>query len=164
MPHQPLRFATLLAGLLSAAPPPIPAPAADYGQATIDPLTLAERDLAAESRGDVAGALALYADDAIIQNGGLCWKACTGTAAIKKELERRVAAKNQFQIVAKLRYGNVAVVGTELKIGYIAWTGVDQVMVWSIYEVKGDKIAVATLVGQRTDPQTARFIAARGGK
>lgn len=34
----------------------------------------------------------------------------------------------------------------------------DRVVVWNIYEVKGDKIAVATLIGQRTDPQTAQFI------
>ena len=47
---------------------------------------------------------------------------------------------------------------TELQIGYIESSGVDRVVVWNIYEVKGDKIAVATLVGQRTDPQTARFI------
>jgi hypothetical protein len=26
------------------------------------------------------------------------------------------------------------------------------------HDVKGDKIAVVTLAGQRTDPQTARFI------
>jgi hypothetical protein len=31
---------------------------------------LAEQDLAAESRGDVAAALALYSDDAILQYGG----------------------------------------------------------------------------------------------
>jgi hypothetical protein len=30
--------------------------------------------------------------------------------------------------------------------------------VWIIYEVRGDKIAVATLVGQRTDRQTAQYI------
>jgi hypothetical protein len=54
--------------------------------------------------------------------------------------------------------GNVAVVQTELRIGYIEKSGVDRVIVWSIYEVTGDKIAVVTLVGQRTDPQTARFI------
>ena len=54
--------------------------------------------------------------------------------------------------------GNVAVVQTELKIGYIESSGVDRVVVWNTYEVKGDKIAVVTLVGQRTDEQTARFI------
>jgi len=30
--------------------------------------------------------------------------------------------------------------------------------VWNIYEITGDKIAAATLVRQRTDPQTAQFI------
>jgi hypothetical protein len=45
--------------------------AEDYGQATINPMLLAEQDLTAESRGDVAAALALYRDDAIVQYGGL---------------------------------------------------------------------------------------------
>jgi hypothetical protein len=127
--------------------------------AQADPASLAEQDAAAESRGDVTAALALYGDDAIIQGGGLCASApCVGKAAIQKELERRVAAKNQATIVGKYVSGNVAVVKTEVRIGFIEWTGVDRVVVWDIYEVKGDKIAVVTLVGQRTDPQTARFI------
>jgi hypothetical protein len=135
-----------------------PAPAADFGQAKVDPASLAEQDLAAQSSGDVAAALALYSDDAVVQNGGLCWTACVGKAAIQKELERRVEAKNRFKIIGKYVSGNVAVVQTELQIGYIESSGVDRVVVWNIYEVTGDKIAVATLVGQRTDPQTARFI------
>jgi len=141
----------LLASMLAIAVS-TPAPA------EVDPASLAERDLAAESRGDVPAALALYSDDAIVQNGGLCWTPCVGKAAIQKELERRVAAKNRFTIIGKYVSGNVAVVQTELRIGYIEKSGVDRVVVWNIYEVKGDKIAIATLVGQRTDPQTARFI------
>jgi hypothetical protein len=69
-----------------------------------------------------------------------------------------VAAKNRWTIIGKYVTGNVAVVQTELRIGYIEQSGVDRVIVWSIYEVRGDNIAVVTLVGQRTDPQTARFI------
>jgi len=126
--------------------------------AEVDPASLAERDMAAESRGDVAAALASYSDDAIVQYGGLCWTPCVGKAAIQKELERRVAAKNRWTIIGKYVSGNVAVVQTELQIGYIEKSGIDRVIVWCIYEVKGDKIAVVTLVGQRTDPQTARFI------
>src|SRR5436190_23832712 len=142
---------TLLASMLALA---VPTPAA----AEVDPAWLAERDLAAESRGDVAAALALYSDDAIVQYGGLCWTPCVGKATIQRELERRVAAKNEWKVIGKYVSGNVAVVQTELKIGYIETSGVDRVVVWNIYEVKGDKIAVATLVGQRTDPQTAQFI------
>jgi len=155
--NRPRFFIALFASvpILAAS---MPAPAQDYGLAKVNPASLAEQDLAAESRGDVAAALALYSDDAIIQNGGLCWTACVGKAAIQKELERRVAAKNKFKIVGEYVSDNVAVVKTELQIGYIEQSGVDRVVVWNIYEVTGDKIAVATLVGQRTDPQTARFI------
>ena len=100
----------------------------------------------------------MYRDDAIVQYGGLCWTPCVGKAAIEKELERRVAAKNEWKIIGKYVSGNVAVVQAELKIGYIEYTGVDHVVVWSIYEVTGDKIAAVTLAGQRTDPETKRFI------
>src|SRR6266403_1136323 len=149
--NRPIFFLTLLPSMLALAVS-TPAPA------EVDPASLAERDMAAESRGDVAAALASYSDDAIVQYGGLCWTPCVGKAAIQKELERRVAAKNEWKIIGKYVSDNVAVVQTELKIGYIENSGVDRVVVWNIYEVKGDKIAVATLVGQRTDPQTARFI------
>ena len=149
--NRPILFATYLTSMLVLAVS-TPAPA------QVDPASLAERDLAAESRGDVAAALALYNDDAIVQYGGLCWTPCVGKTAIQKELERRVAAKNRWTIIGKYVSGNVAVVQTELQIGYIEKSGVDRVVVWNIYEVTGDKIAVVTLVGQRTDPQTARFI------
>ena len=127
--NRPVFSVTVLASMLALAVS-TPAPAKD------DPASLAQRDLAAESRGDAAAALALYSDDAIVQYGGLCWPPCVGKAAIQKELERRVEAKNRFE-----------------------GSGVDRVIVWCIYETKGDKIAVVTLVVQRTDPQTARFIA-----
>jgi hypothetical protein len=149
--NRPILFATYLTSMLVLAVS-TPAPA------QVDPASLAERDLAAESRGDVAAALALYNDDAIVQYGGLCWTPCVGKAAIEKELERRVAAQNRWTIIGKYVSGNVAVIQTELRIGYIEKSGVDRVIVWCIYEMKGDKIAVVTLVGQRTDPQTARFI------
>ena len=155
--NRSILLAAATASLLAFAVP-AQAPARNYGQAKVDPAALAEKDLAAESRGDVAAALALYADNAIIQNGGLCATPCIGKAAIQKELERRVEAKNRFKVVGKYVSGNVAVIKTELRIGYIESSGVDRVVVWNIYEVVGDKIAVATLVGQRTDPQTARFI------
>jgi hypothetical protein len=149
--NRPIFFLTLLASMLALAVSP---PAT----AEVNPASLAERDMAAQSRGDVTAALTLYSDDAIVQYGGLCWTPCVGKTAIQKELERRVAAKNQWTIIGKYVSGNVAVVQTELRIGYIEKSGVDRVIVWSIYEVTGDKIAVVPLVGQRTDPQTARFI------
>lgn len=144
-------FAALLASILTLA---VSTPAS----AEVDPASLAEQELAAESRDDVAAALALYGDDAIVQYGGLCSPTCVGKAAIQKELERRVAAKNRWTVIDKYVSGNVAVVKTELRLGYIEQSGADRLVIWCIYETKGDKIAVVTLAGQRTDPQTARFI------
>jgi hypothetical protein len=149
--NRPIFFATFLAAMIALA---VSTPA----RAEADPASLAEQDMAAESRGDAAAALALYGDDAIVQYGGLCWTPCVGKAAIQKELERRVEAKNRWTIIGKYVSGNVAVVQTELRIGYVEQSGVERVIVWCIYETKGDKIAVVTLAGQRTDPQTARFI------
>jgi hypothetical protein len=156
--NRPVVFVTLLASMLAlAVSTPTPA--------QVDPASLAQRDVAAQSRGDVAVSLALYGDDAIVQGGGLCWTPCVGKAAVQKELERRVAAKNHAKIIGQYVSGNVAVVKTEVRLidkfgAPIEWSpGVDRIIVWNIYEVTGGKIAVVTLVGQRTDPQTARFIA-----
>jgi hypothetical protein len=149
--NRAILFASLLATLLAFAVS-TPAPA------QTDPASLAERDLAAQTGGDVAAALALYSDEAVVQYGGLCWTPCVGKAAIQKELERRVEAQNRWTVIGKYVSGNVAVVQTELRIGFIEPSGVDRVVVWCIYEAKDNKIAVVTLVGQRTDPQTARFI------
>src|SRR4051794_2822299 len=97
---RPFFFAIWAASMLATVVPGR-ALAQDYGQATVNPITLAEQDLAAESRGDVAAALALYRDDAIVQYGGLCWTPCVGKEAVEKELERRVAAKNEWKIIGK---------------------------------------------------------------
>jgi hypothetical protein len=136
--------------------------------AEVDPASLAQQDVAAQSRGDVSTALALYSDDAIVRYGGLCWTPCVGKAAVQKEIERRVAAKNHANIIGTYVSGNVAVVKTEVRLTTtdksgversVEWSpGVDRIIVWNIYEVTGGKIAVVTLVGEKTDPQTGRFI------
>lgn len=154
-------FGTLLASIFALG---VTMPA----RAQPTPASLAEQDMAAQSRGDVAAALALYSNNAIVQGGGRCWSPCVGKVAIRKELERRVAARNHATIIARYVSGNVAVIKSEVRLWYIdnsgvrrniQWSpGVDRIIVWNIYEENGGRIAVVTLVGQRTDPQTARFI------
>jgi len=65
--NRPVFFVALLAFMLAVS---APARAEDYGQAAVNPASLAEQDLAAQSRGNVAAALALYSDNAIVQYGG----------------------------------------------------------------------------------------------
>jgi hypothetical protein len=159
--NKPVFFGALLASITAVG-------VSTTTLAQVNPATLAQQDVAAESRGDAAAALALYSDDAIVQYGGLCWTPCVGKAAVQKEIERRVEAKNHAKIIGKYVSGNVAVVKTEVRVTAIDksgaerpvdWSpGVERIIVWNIYEIAGGKIAVVTLVGQRTDPQTARFI------
>ena len=76
--------------------------------AQTDPAALLKKYAEAINRGDVAGALALYADDAVIDGGGLCTVApCVGKAAIQKELERQVADKQHITILKQYVSGNV---------------------------------------------------------
>src|SRR4051794_2519781 len=58
---RPISFAIRAASMLAVVFPGLVL-AQDYGQATVNPMLLAEQDLAAESRGDVRAALALYRD------------------------------------------------------------------------------------------------------
>ena len=150
--NRPVFFATLFASVLALAAPTLAA-------AKVNPASLVQQAAAAQNRGDVAGVLALYADDAVLQVGALCTPTpCVGKAAIQKEIERRVADKTRATIIGKYVSGNVAVVQFEVRGGATQKAGVDRFIVWNIYEVKEDKIAAGTAALQRTDPQTARFI------
>jgi ketosteroid isomerase-like protein len=85
--QQSFFLVTMLASTLTLA-------ASTVALAQSDPVALLEKHDEAINRGDAAGALALYADDAVMDGGGLCQAAsCVGKAAIQKELERRVANK-----------------------------------------------------------------------
>jgi ketosteroid isomerase-like protein len=149
-------FVTLFASILTLAASPV-------AFAQVDPAALLEQHRAAIARGDAAGALALYADDAVIDShgpGGLCAATpCVGKAAIQKELERRVAAKGQATTIKNYVSGNVVTSRGETRNDATQKAGVERIIGWAIYEMKGDKISSVHLgIPERTDPQTARFL------
>ena len=149
--NRPVFFATLLASILALAAPTLAA-------GKVNPASLVQQAATAQNRGDVAGVLALYSDDAVLQVGALCSPTpCVGKAAIQKEIERRVADKARATIIGKYVSGNVAAVQFEIRGDSVQKAGVDRFIVWNIYEVKGDKIVAGTAAPQRTDPQTAHF-------
>ena len=143
---------TLLASALTLAAAPV-------ALAQSDPEAVQKKHVEAIARGDVASAFALYANDAVIDGGGLCTAApCVGKAAIQKELERRVADKQQATILKQYVSGNVMTSRVEVRNDMIKKAGVERVIVWVIYEMKGDKIAyIRGAIADRSDPQTARF-------
>jgi hypothetical protein len=127
-----------------------------------NPVAVQQQLLDVLARGDVAGALALFTEDAVIDaESGLCARApCVGKAAIQKDLERYVADKSR-RITPLNTYvsGNVLVTRFEARSATIQKTGVDRIILWGIREMRGDKIAsTRCCLPDRTDPQTARFL------
>jgi ketosteroid isomerase-like protein len=127
--------------------------------AQVDPAALVEQHRAAIARGDVAGALALYTDDAVIDAPGRCAATpCVGKAAIQKELESRVAVNNRATAIKNYVSDNVVTSQFEVRNDATQKAGVERAILWVIYVMKGDKIASVYGIPERTDPQTARFL------
>lgn len=128
-----------------------------------DPVAVQQQLLDDLSRGNVGGALDLFTDDAVIDSeSGFCASApCVGKAAIQKDLERFVADKSR-RVTTLNTYvtGNVLLTRFEARSATIQKAGVERIILWGIREMHGDKIASSRCcLPERTDPQTARFLA-----
>jgi ketosteroid isomerase-like protein len=136
--------------------------AAAVAPAQADPVAVQQQLLDALARGDVAAALDLYTEDAVIDSeSGHCAKApCVGRAAIQKDLERYVADKSRRVTVLNTYVsGNVLVTRFEARSATIQKAGVERIILWEIRETRGDKIAsTRCCMPERTDPQTIRFL------
>jgi ketosteroid isomerase-like protein len=114
------------------------------------------------ARGDVAGAVALFAEDAVIDvPSGLCVVTpCVGKAAIQKDLERLMADKSRRVTTLSTNVaGNVVTTRFEARSDTIQKAGVDRIILWGIREMEGGKIAsFRCCLPERTDLQTARFL------
>ena len=126
------------------------------------PVVVQQHLLDALARGDVAAALALFTEDAVIDaESGYCARGpCVGKAAIQKDLERYVADKSR-RVTTLNTYvsGNVVLTRFEGRSATIQKAGVDRIILWGIREIRGDKIAsVRCCLPERTDSQTARFL------
>lgn len=129
-------------------------------QAGPKPISKAFRD--AINRGDVAAALALYADDAFIDNAtggaGPCVGApCVGKTAIEKHIKHLVDSKVRTTALNEYVSGNVLTVRTEARNDLTRKAGVERVIQWEIIEIRNGKISAVRALRERTDPESARY-------
>jgi ketosteroid isomerase-like protein len=126
------------------------------------PVAVQQRLYDALARGDVAGALALFTDDAVIdaESGGCAKAPCVGKAAIQKDLERYVTDKSRrVTTLGTFLSGDMLVTRFEARSDTIRKAGVDRIILWGIREMRGDKIAsTRCCLPERTDAQTLRFL------
>jgi len=112
--------------------------ASTVAHAQRDPAALLEQAVEAIARGDTAGALALFADDAIIDGAGLCAAApCVGKAAIQQELEREVADKVHVTMLKTYVSGNVVTSRFEARSDTVTHAGIERIIGWTIAEMQG---------------------------
>ena len=129
-------------------------------RAQVDPKDLLQKQFETLARGDVAGALALYTDDAVVDGAGLCAAApCVGKAAIQKELEHRIANKVRATGLNYYVSGTVVTARYAVQSNSTQQAGVDRIIGWKIVELKAGKIgSTRGPVWERTDAQTARYL------
>jgi hypothetical protein len=137
--------------------------AAAASAAPEDPVAVQQQLLDDLAQGNVGGALGLFTDDAVIDSeSGFCASApCVGKTAIQKDLERYVADKSRHVTTLNTYVtGNVLLTRFEARSDTIQKAGVERIILWGIREMHGDKIASSRCcLPERTDPQTARFLA-----
>lgn len=113
------------------------------------------------NRGDVAGVMAAYADDAVFDGWGLCApNPCVGKAAIQREIERQVADRTQVQNdpLSVRGEGDIVTSQAVIRSDAIRALGLERVALTVSMEVKGQTIVLTRYVPNAEDPQTGRFL------
>jgi len=95
------------------------------------------------NRGDVAGAMALFADDAVSEGGPQCFLApCAGKAAIQGDIEYYILLGNvSFSACTTEVSGNTANARCEVRSNGTRAEGIDRFISSRIVEVQGGKIS-----------------------
>jgi hypothetical protein len=134
--------------------------AATGARAQVDPKALLQKQFETIARGDVAAALALYTDDAVVDGAGLCVAApCVGKAAIQQEFAHRIANKMHATGLNYYVDGTVVIARYAVQSDSTQQAGVDRIIGWKIVELKAGKIgSTRGPVWERTDAQTARYL------
>src|SRR5262249_28790657 len=117
--------------------------------------------VAAINRGDAAGALALFTDDA--QLSGLppnCLMPCTGRSALQAQLNMEVSIHLQLQPLSSVQASNgVVTAQVAHRADPIRQGGLSRVLTKDTVTFRGDKIAKLTVEADTSDRQTAAFVA-----
>ena len=146
--HRLLRSLALVALLFAVVGP--------VASAQADPVAVFRQVLDARNRGDLAGVMALFTDDAFRQDGN-CQPSCVGTEVIRRSFESNIAARQQTTVLAAQAAGNTVTARAELRNDRFRALGAERVITLFTIEVRGGKIARWTSTLDAADAQTAAY-------
>jgi len=115
--------------------------------------------------GPTAGRLmTVYTDDAVLEGFGLCQAtACIGTAAIQREIERRVADHYREAVIqgSGFEASNTYSIRLEIRADSIRAAGAERIIASTTMTV-ADRISSIRFALDTTDPQTNVYLATAG--
>ena len=129
-----------------------------------DPLSVVQHFIDARNAGDVAGAMALVADDMRFVGGPICTpaKPCVGRAAAQRDVVEQFIQTYHAHLTI---VGTPQVLGSQVKArtevsdDRSKATGVDRLVANLTVEVRDGKMASWVSILDPSDPQTAKFLA-----
>src|SRR5918911_1889536 len=106
MPRLVLRPLAALALLLAVLP--------RAALAQVDPVAVLRQAVDARNRGDLAGTMAVFADDAVRQDG-TCPNGCVGAEAVRRSMEQSIAEHLQAVLLTAQANGDTVTASAELR-------------------------------------------------
>ena len=140
--------------VLAFAALPLEAPAQS------DPVAVFRQAIDARNRADLAGVMAVFADDAVRQDG-TCTPPCVGAAAIRRSFEQNIAERHQATVLAAQAAGNTVTARAELRSDRFRALGAERVITNFTVELREGKIVRWSSTQDASDAQTAAVQAAR---
>jgi LPXTG-motif cell wall-anchored protein len=124
-----------------------------------DPVAVFRQVIDARNRADLAGVMALFAPDAVRQDGS-CQPPCAGEAAIRRSFEENIAEHFQATVLTAQATGTTVTARAELRSDRFRALGAGRVLSNFTVEVRDGKIARWTSTLDGSDAQTAAYQAA----
>ena len=129
----------------------------------VDRLAVVVQMLAANNRGDVAGAVGGFSEDATLISGPVCTlqQPCQGAAAIGSAVTRNTAVHTTITIISAEVIGSAVAGRWEVRNDRLAAIGVDRLVEVFIAQVPYDAITLLVSSYDFTDAQTAALVGPR---
>jgi len=135
-------------------------PGAAVVAAQTSPMEVYQKYLDAYGRGDVAGIVALFADDAVFVGGGGCRPTpCVGQAAIRTAYERQLTGRYQLSLLDAQVDGETIRWRASVQNEATHAASVARIITTGTTDVRGGKIVALRALPDPSDPETATFIA-----
>jgi ketosteroid isomerase-like protein len=110
------------------------------GLAQSDPVAIFRQAIDARNRGDIVAMMALFADDAVREDGS-CQPPCVGLAAVRSSFQKNIDEHFQAEVISAEGAGDTVTARAEISSDAFRAQGVEKRMTSYTVKLRGGKIA-----------------------